>query len=231
MTNQQKPFQDSDYEQISGDPGYVFDHLLRCLDYSVTLTENTLLRLATLTHDIAKPHTKSTGEDGRVHFYKHEVEGASIMYKWMREYKFKNTDIEYVTKLVRHHQWRFEDDSKDKTIRRWLQTVGKDTWMDLITLRCADRKGNLKQANKPMITQKMRELMDRANDIINRGEPMFKEDLAINGEDLKELGLKPGKVYKEVFSNVLGIVVNDPSRNTKIWLLNFVRKNYLKTDT
>lgn len=206
----------------------VFDHLLRCGDFSTTLTRNLLLRLACFTHDIAKPHTRSTGIDGRIHFYKHEVEGASVMYRWMREYRFSRKDIEYVTKLVRFHQWRFEDNSKDKTIRKWLQAVGKGTWRDLVTLRCADRKGNLKKADRPMITQKMRELMERAQNIIDSGAAIFKEDLAINGHDLKDLGVLPGKIYKEIFSNMLGIVISDPNKNNKVWLSEYVTRNYTK---
>lgn len=206
----------------------VFDHLVRCCDVSVDLTDNVMLRLAALTHDIAKPHTRSVDSDGRVHFYKHEVEGEYLMRAWMREYKFSRKDIEYVTKLVRHHQWRFNDNSKDITIRKFLNTVGRDVWRDLITLRCADRKGNLKKADRPMITWKMRQLMQKAQDIIDSGVPVFKEDLAINGHDLKRLGVKPGRVYQEIFSNMMGIVINDPSKNTREWLEKWVTKNYVR---
>lgn len=206
----------------------VFDHLLRCCDFSVGLTESILLRLAALTHDIAKPHTRSVDSNGSVHFYKHEIVGASLMYEWMREYKFSKKEIEYVTKLVRHHQWRFEDNTKDKTIRRWLQDVGKETWRDLVTLRMADRKGNLKKAHKPMVTQKMKELIERAEAIIAAGNPIFKEDLAINGHDLEDLGIPPGKEYKEIFRELLGLVINEPEKNTKEALTAFVQKHYVK---
>ena len=208
----------------------VFDHLLRCLDSSVDLTDNVLLRLATLCHDIAKPHTKKI-INGDATFYKHEVVGASIIYNWMKDLKFTNKEIEYVVKLVRHHQWRFEDDTKDKTIRKWVQEVGKDVWRDLITLRCADRLGNLKKEGRPMITNKMRELMNKVEEMIASGVPIFKEDLAINGDDIKALGLPPSKIYKEIFSNILGIVVNDPSKNSKEWLSEFVVKNYINKET
>lgn len=204
----------------------VFDHLLRCLDYSVSLTDDHLLRLAALTHDIAKPHTKSVGADGRVHFYKHEVEGASIMYKWMRDMRFSKKDTQYVVKLVRHHQWRFHKDTKDKTIRRWLADVGP-MWRDLITLRMADRKGNLKKADLPAITREMRELIARAEGIIDSGAPIFQEDLAINGHDLNELPLKSKKMYREIFADLMGIVHNNPSKNNREWLLNHVKKVYL----
>lgn len=220
-------------QNVHHDSDPVFDHILRCLDASVHLTDKPLLRLAVLTHDIGKPATKAVKEDGSITFYKHEVVGASIVYNWMKKMKFSNADTEYVSKLVRHHQWRFEDDTKDKTIRKWLQEVGKDLWEDLITLRCADRKGNKHKMalGKGMITSKMRELMDKVRHLIDSGVPLFKEDLAINGNDLQDLGVKPGPVYKEIFSNLLGIVVNDPKKNTKEWLSDYVRRHYAKEES
>jgi tRNA nucleotidyltransferase/poly(A) polymerase len=88
----------------------VFDHLLRCLDSSVSLTSNPMLRLAVLTHDIAKPHTKKIINNDAT-FYNHEVVGASVMYNWMKEYKFSRKECEYVSKMVRHHQFRMDTDS------------------------------------------------------------------------------------------------------------------------
>jgi putative nucleotidyltransferase with HDIG domain len=203
----------------------VFDHLLFSLDASTSFSDSILLRLATLLHDIGKPTTYSVGPDGRIHFYKHEISGSLVARDWMRELKFSNKDIEYVTKLVRHHQWRFETDSRDKTIRRWLRDVGDD-WRDLITLRCADRKGNMAKKNKPAVTKAMRELIERAEKIIETGEPIFDGDLAINGHDLKEAGFKPGPIYKQIIQDCWSLVLNTPEKNTKERLLDFVRKNH-----
>lgn len=208
----------------------VFEHLMYAVDASVDLTDSPKLRLAILCHDIGKPSTRSVDTDGRVHFYKHEVEGAKIVDGWMKEMKFSNKEIQYVRKLVRHHQWRFELNSRDKTIRHWLQDVGPE-WRDLITVRAADRKGNMAKQHLPMITRKMKELMDRAQSLIDSGTPLFKEDLAINGDDLKKMGLKPGPVYKTIFSNMLGIVISDPEKNTREWLTNYVERNYINKST
>lgn len=206
----------------------VFTHLLAALDAMCELSPSHLLRLAALTHDIGKPPTRSVADDGKVHFFRHEVEGASIIYNWMREYKFSTKQTEYVSKLVRHHQWRFEANSKDKTIRKWLQKVGPDCWRDLITLRMADRKGNFAKKHKPMMTSHMHDLVQKVEKILEAGDAIFREDLAIDGNDIKECGVPPGPVYKEIFANMLGIVIQDPERNTKDWLTNYIKKNYVK---
>lgn len=205
----------------------VFEHLTASADAAAELTTNPLLRLSCALHDIGKPKVAAKGSDGRVHFYKHEVEGASLAYQWLMEMRFSKKEAEYISSLIRHHQWRFESNSKSRTIRRWLQTVGPH-WKDLITLRCADRKGNYAKRDKPMITSKMRELILKAEAIIESGVPIFKEDLAINGDDIKAVGVHPGPVYKEIFANLLGIVLNDPSKNDSAWLKAYVRKQYVE---
>lgn len=208
----------------------VYEHCLGALDAAASLTDKPLLRLATLLHDVGKPITRSVDKAKRVHFYRHEVVGADIVYNYLSDMKFSKKEMDYVSKLVRFHQWRFEKDSKDKTIRKWLQDTGKDVWEDLILLRCADRKGNLAKQHKPMVTRHMQDLIRRVKKIIDENQALFREDLAIDGNDLKELGIKPGPLFKEIFSNMLGIVVTDPSRNNRDWLIGFVKKNYIKEE-
>jgi len=204
----------------------VFEHLMLAVDASVDLTDNVLLRMAALFHDVGKPATKSEDDDGDIHFYKHEIQGMILTDNWMRQMKFSNKDRAYVTNLVKHHQWRFMPDSKDKTIRRWLREVG-ESWEDLILLRCADRKGNLAKAGKAMITGAMRNLIEKATSMIAKGEPIFDGDLAINGEDLKELGIKPGPVYKKIFADMWALVLNEPQRNTKDELTKLVKRKHV----
>ena len=216
----------------------VFEHLCYCVDQSVLTKEEAeilgdsgfspLLKLAVLFHDIAKPHTKKEVK-GHATFHNHEVVGATIAYKWMKQYKFSKEETKFVVKMVRGHQWRFMDDSNEKTYRKWLQKIGKHDWKELIKLRVADRKGNRAKAGRPGITRHMKDLIDKCNEIINTGQPIFREDLAIDGNDLKRLGVKPGPHYKEIFSNMLGIVISDPEKNTQEWLSDYVTRNYVES--
>ncbi len=203
----------------------VFEHLCYCVDQAKGRHFTPILKVAVLFHDIAKPHTKKLIK-GQATFHNHEVQGATVAYKWMKLYRFSNDEIKYVVKLVRGHQWRFMEDSNEKTYRRWLQKTGKYHWRDLIRLRIADRKGNRAKAGRPGMTRHMKDLVRKCRNIINSGQPIFKEDLAIDGNDLRSLGVKPGPIYKDIFSNVLGIVVNDPSKNTKEWLGEYIKRNY-----
>lgn len=202
----------------------VWEHLLRCLDYSVNLTEDPYLRLSILCHDIAKPHTKSVDDEGRVHFYKHEVVGASIVYKWMKEHKFPHDKIEYVTTLIRNHQFRFSVDSKDKTIRKWIQSVGK-YWEHLFILRCADRRGNKKKGHLPGFTAEMQQLKQKVYQLISEERVVFKEDLAVQPIDLFKMNI-PKEKHKMIIANMLGIVLHNKERNNRSYLIQYVKTNY-----
>lgn len=115
-----------------------------------------------------------------------------------------------------------------RTVRKWLQEVGKNDWRDLIRIRVADRKGNRARAGRPAITRKMKQLIRIVRNIIRRGDPVFIEDLAINGDDMKALGMKPGPEFKSALSNLMGIVISDPTKNNKEWLTQFILKNHVK---
>jgi hypothetical protein len=45
--------------------------------------------------------------------------------------------------------------------------------------------------------------------------PLSLDELAINGGDLKRLGLKPGPVFGEILSELLDQVLDEPDRNQK----------------
>jgi len=205
----------------------VWDHSLRALDVCLELDPDNrpLFRLAVLFHDIGKPRVK-TNNDGKINFYKHEVAGVDIVAKWMTSLHFANKDIVYVSNLVRHHQWRFDDTTKDATLRRWLRDVGKDTWKDLIYLRCCDRKGNLAKMHLPIMTREIREIWERVQNFISQNDPIFKEDLAIDGKDIIALGVLPGPQIEQIKNDLLGLVWNDPTKNTRETLIKFVEKKY-----
>jgi len=56
---------------------------------------------------------------------------------------------------------------------------------------------------------------------------LFKEDLVIDGNDLKDAGIPPGRIYKNIFSQIMGIVIKDPERNNREWLMDYVNRVYV----
>lgn len=66
-------------------------------------TRLTLLKLAALLHDVAKPATKSVEPSGRIRFLGHSEEGADIAAAVLRRLRVSSHTVELVRKMVRHH--------------------------------------------------------------------------------------------------------------------------------
>jgi putative nucleotidyltransferase with HDIG domain len=62
-----------------------------------------LLRLAALLHDVGKPKTHSQDEDGRIHFYNHELVGTSMAAARIERLRFSRDEVERVRVLVGQH--------------------------------------------------------------------------------------------------------------------------------
>lgn len=66
-------------------------------------TRATLLKISALLHDIAKPQTRTVGEDGRVRFFGHADEGALVAARVLRRYRFSAGEVRFVSLLVAEH--------------------------------------------------------------------------------------------------------------------------------
>ncbi len=61
-------------------------------------------------------------------------------------------------------------------------------------------------------------------EVLRDGEPVFPEDLAIDGNDLKELGIPAGRELGAVLKELLGAVRKNPKLNEKSQLLDLASK-------
>lgn len=81
------------------------ERLAQHFDQEVSSGHNrrTLLKLAALLHDIAKPQTRSVEESGRIRFLSHAVKGASLATTIMEHLRFSNREISLVETAIRYH--------------------------------------------------------------------------------------------------------------------------------
>jgi len=104
-------------------------------------TRSTLLKLAALLHDIAKPRTKTTVEDGRARFLGHPQEGAAATAAIMERLRFSRREIQIVELLVKYHlrptQMAQEGVPTLRAIYRYFRDTGKEG-IDLLFLSLAD---------------------------------------------------------------------------------------------
>jgi len=104
-------------------------------------SRKTLLKLAALLHDVAKPATKAMDERGRTRFLGHAKEGASIAEGIMERMRFSSREKEMVQKMVMHHlrpgQLSGEGLPTHRAIYRYFRDTG-DVALDTIFLNLAD---------------------------------------------------------------------------------------------
>ena len=86
-----------------------------------------MLRLAALLHDIGKPATRRKEPDGRVSFHHHEVVGAKLTRRRLRELRYPKAVVDEVAQLVFLHL-RFHGygtgEWTDSAVRRYVTDAG-----------------------------------------------------------------------------------------------------------
>ena len=92
-----------------------------------------------------------------------------------------------------------------KKAREWRHTLGELSSAAL-TVRRAHEGGDTAE------TDDMLRLVEAS---IEQGEPVDMADLAVNGRDLISLGFKPGRPLQDVLCELLELVWEDPSKNSR----------------
>lgn len=158
----------------------VMNHILEVVSNSSPILN---IRLAALFHDIAKKNTKSVDEDGRIHFYQHELEGAKMAEEIMQRLKYSNDQIKSVKTLVKTHMRLKQagpegDKISDKALRKYLRDV-KEELEDSLDLIHADNISHAEASNMP---NQIPNITERINNL----DYTFKSKLPITGNDIIE---------------------------------------------
>ncbi len=108
-------------------------------------TRATILKLAALFHDVAKPQTKSQDDTGRTRFFGHSEQGAEVATQRLTRLRVSSKGIEMVAKMVEHHlrptgMKDGDDWPTDRAIHRYFRDVG-DVAIDTLYLSLADYLG------------------------------------------------------------------------------------------
>ena len=196
-------------------------------DHTIVVIENTppdpALRLAALFHDIGKPVSFSMDKHGEGHFYGHQMVGEKMTRVIMVLLKFVRSTIHKVCILVRYHMTRFER-LNEKGVKKLINRVGRENLNQLFILQIADILGSRSPQDEDF--RGIMDLQLKIEKILNEKQPLTVKDLAINGDELIALGMKPGVKLGQTLKWLLEKVWEDPSLNTKEKLIQEVKKRY-----
>ncbi len=201
----------------------VGEHTIRALmvnaEFSeVEFDEDTLryIRYALLFHDFGKPASMTEDEDGSRHFKGHAAVSEKIAADIMRRLKLDNETIRVVSALVKWHDHR--PNPTKVNIRRAMNKIGPDIYRLLFPIRIADTLAQSMYRREEKLTYE-KKIMELYAGIEEEGDPVTLKDLAISGGDLIERGYKPGPEVGEKLKELLEMVLEDPKRNKREYLL------------
>jgi poly(A) polymerase len=170
-------------------------------------TRGTLLRLAALLHDIAKPETKAIDETGRTRFFGHGLEGAETTVEILERLRFSTHEIKLVAAMVKYHMrpGQLAQDTElpsAHAIYRYFRDT-EEAGIATIFLNLADHLA----ARGPKIEIPAWEAHTRVSNYILdehfKQASVTRQEKIIDGNDLmKELGLEPGPAVGEILEQL-----------------------------
>ncbi len=168
-------------------------------------THASLLKLAALLHDIAKPQTKIIAEE-RMRFFGHTDQGADVVAKVLERLRFSNKEIKLVEVMVRSHMRPTQMSHEGLPTRRAVYRYFRDTGtagIDVLYLSLTDHLA----ARGPDLDVEQWKGQAEVADTLLAGYFHQESEAApsklIDGHDLINLlGLKPGPQIREILEAV-----------------------------
>ena len=185
----------------------VYEHTLTVVEQAMGLEQegpDLTLRLAALLHDIGKPATRRFESGGGVSFHHHEMVGARMTRKRMKELRYPKDQIDDVSRLVELHL-RFhgyaDGEWTDSAVRRYVRDAGP----------LLDRLHALTRADCTTRNRRKASSLGRAYDHLEERIAVLAEaeELAairpdLDGNQIMEiLQIEPGKAVGEAYQYLL----------------------------
>jgi poly(A) polymerase len=171
-----------------------------------------LLFLAALLHDVAKPLAKKVDDEGKIRFWDHDQQGAEIVASKGRSLVLSNDEIQRLEKVVRnhmrllHHINRLAGEGKPpsrRAIYRFFRDAGP-AGVDICLLALADLRATYEQtlpqetwaAALEVVRSMLENWFEKPAESINP-PPL------LNGDDLMQaLDLPPGKMIGDLIETL-----------------------------
>ena len=178
--------------------------------YPVVVGPDLVLRLAALLHDIGKPATRRFEAGGGVSFHHHELVGARMVAKRLRELRFDKDTVKAVARLVELHlrfhgygdgQWT------DSAVRRYVTDAGPllERLHLLTRSDCTTRN-----ARKAARLARTYDALEGRIARLAAEEELAAVRPELDGNEIAEvLGIKPGPVLGRAYKYLLSVRLDE----------------------
>lgn len=201
----------------------VLTHILKTLEYAPKDAE---IRFALLFHDIAKPQSYTKDKAGISHFNGHPAKSADIATEILKRFAFPAVFIKKVELLIKYHDKRFEKPRLH--IKKILSELTDDDFRKLLVIQRCDVLAQSEYLREEKLAH-IDFIESELNSIIEE-EACFKlKDLAVNGNDMINLGLN-GYRIGEMLDVLLNNVIEEKINNNKEELLKYAVDYMAKID-
>lgn len=207
---------------VQNNPYHAYDVAEHTLRSVANIEKDKVLRWTMLFHDIGKPRVKTTDEKGIDHFYSHQQQSVKLSRAAMLRLRFDKKSMDKILLLVKCHDMHIK--AEYRSVRKSMYKVGADVFEDLLKVIEADKKAQNPELLQERIV-KFKKLWEIYRDIREKGQCTSLKSLAVSGDDLIALGIKPGKEIKELLDSLLEKVIEEPELNSSEALLNLLRKH------
>jgi poly(A) polymerase len=196
----------------------VYEHTLTVLEQAIDEEHrrfpgqpaDLVVRLASLLHDIGKPATRRFEAGGVVTFYHHDVVGAKLAKKRLRELRFDNDTIAAVAKLIELHLRFFgysEQAWSDSAVRRYVRDAGDQLERLHILVRADVTTRNKRKADR--LSFAYDDLEARIAELAEL-EELQSIRPELDGEEIMAiLGVTPGRVVGEAYAFLLEVRLDE----------------------
>ncbi len=191
--------------------------LWRHITSSVAAVEPTaLLRMTMLLHDLGKPYICKRDSDGTCHFKGHPNISAKTADIILHRLKYPTDFINTCLKLIKFHDVRFS--GAKKQLKHVMNAIGEDDLDLLLKVQRADIL-----AQSAYLREEKLERLDIAcnayREILADNEAFKLKDLAVNGNDLKNIGIAEGREIGRILKLLMSLVIDEKLPNEKSALL------------
>lgn len=201
-------------------PYHAYDLYSHIAYVTASVPQELSLRWAALLHDVGKPGTFTTDEQGRGHFYGHAQESAKLADQILHRLKAPTALREQVVELVEQHMTPLLPERK--VLRRRFSRMGVEQVQRLLELQEADMgsKGtglHLEETEHFSLTRSL------ISQLLKEDACLTLRDLAVNGRELMQLGIPAGKELGMILQQMLEAVLDERLPNDKNTLLEAAR--------